>query len=183
MRRLRALLAIAAILAVPCGTAFARTGDDTPRGPRASDTASVDAILAAAYDAISGEAGAPRDWDRFRSLFVPGARFITATPDDKGVSTARMYDTDAFVTNFEGYVKTQGFFERGVANRAERYGNIAHVFSTYESRHAASDPKPFARGVNSFQLMFDGTRWWIVTIYWQQESAKFPIPEKYLKNG
>ena len=60
---------------------------------------------------------------------------------------------------------------------------IAHAFSTYESRYMASDPEPFARGINSFQLLHDGTRWWVVSIFWQQESEEHPIPEKYLPGG
>jgi hypothetical protein len=56
---------------------------------------------------------------------------------------------------------------------------MAEVWSTYESRHAKGE-KPFARGVNSFQLFFDGTRWWIVTIYWEDETPGHSLPEKYL---
>ena len=72
----------------------------------------------------------------------------------------------------EGYAKLagayflkNGFFERESARKAERYGNIMQIFSTYESRNTATDEKPFARGINSFQLYFDGKRWWVVTIF------------------
>jgi hypothetical protein len=92
-------------------------------------------------------------------------------------------DSDAFIKGFTEYVSGGGFFEKDLARRTERFGNIAHVFSTYESRHSASDPKPFARGINSFQLLNDGKRWWIVTIYWEEESPNNPIPTKYLRNG
>ena len=71
------------------------------------------------------------------------------------------------------------FYEREVARRAERYGDIMQVFSTYESRHDPKDPEPFARGINSFQLFFDGTRWWVVTIYWQQESPTRRCPKNF----
>ena len=66
------------------------------------------------------------------------------------------------------------------ARRVETYGHIAHAWSTYESRHKAEDPEPFARGINSIQLMHDGARWWIVTIFWEAETPENPIPEKYL---
>ncbi len=69
-----------------------------------------------------------------------------------------------------------GFFERESHRTVERYGDIAQVFSTYESRHAAVDAKPFQRGINSFQRMFDGHRWWVVTIYWQGAGPDQPIP-------
>ena len=40
------------------------------------DVASIDAIMKAVYDVISGDAGKLRDWDRFRSLFHKDARLI-----------------------------------------------------------------------------------------------------------
>jgi hypothetical protein len=36
------------------------------------------------------------------------------------------------------------------------------------------------RGINSFQLFNDGKRWWILSIYWQHESAEHGIPQQYL---
>src|ERR1700759_1482305 len=147
-----------------------------------ADVASPDAILQAAYDVISGPAGKARNWDRFRAMLIPEARFIIAAPDPKGTVAAQVYDTDSFIKGFDSYVGSHGFFEKGIAQRTEQFANIAHVFSTYESRNNAADAKPFARGINSFQLMNDGKRWWIVDIYWQEESATHPIPKKYLKS-
>jgi len=70
--------------------------------------------------------------------------------------------------------------EREAARTAERYGNIMQIFSTYESRHDAKDAQPFARGINSFQLFYDGTRWWVVTIYWLEETPDNPLPKEFL---
>jgi hypothetical protein len=78
-------------------------------------------------------------------------------------------------------MEKEGFFEKEAARKTEQFGQIAHVFSTYESRHTPDDQKPFQRGINSFQLMNDGTRWWIVTIFWEGEDEKNPLPQKYLK--
>jgi hypothetical protein len=78
-------------------------------------------------------------------------------------------------------MEKEGFFEKEAARKTEQFGQIAHLFSTYESRHTPADPKPFQRGINSFQLMNDGTRWWIVTIFWEGEDEKNPLPQKYLK--
>jgi hypothetical protein len=150
--------------------------------PRAkpADVASVDAIIAALYDVISGPAGAPRDWDRMRSLFAPGARLIPVVERPDGGATARVTDVEGFIKGSEPYLKDRGFFEREVARKAEAFGNISHVFSTYESRHAKDDPNPFARGINSIQLLKDGDRWWIVTVYWDAEGPGRPIPDRYL---
>jgi hypothetical protein len=88
---------------------------------------------------------------------------------------------DEYITGSSKFLEDNGFFEREIARRTERYANIAHIFSTYESRHKADDPKPFARGINSIQLTNDGKRWWIVTVFWQGEGPDNPLPEKYLK--
>ena len=147
------------------------------------DVSSVDAILKALYDVISGPAGRARDWDRFRSLFADGARLIPTGPRPAGDFGPRALDPETYVARATPIFEKEGFHESEVARRTDAFGHIAHVFSTYESRHAPSDPKPFARGINSFQLAFDGTRWWIVTIFWEAESETFRIPEKYLRGA
>jgi len=146
-----------------------------------ADVASIDAIITAAYDSISGPAGQKRDWARERSLFYPGARLIpTAKPDESNNLAPEMLDVDGFIARVEPYFAEHGFYEKEIARRTEQFGQLAHVWSTYESRHNSDDPKPFMRGINSIQLFYDGSRWWIVTIYWQQESPEHPIPERYL---
>jgi hypothetical protein len=145
-----------------------------------ADVASIDAILHAAYDTISGPAGEQRDWNRFRSLFVPGARLAAVVADPKGGFRTMVLSADDYIKHGDPYFQKNGFFEHEVARRTEKWAGIAQVFSTYESRHSASDPKPFERGINSFQLMNDGHRWWIVTIFWQGETAETPISRQYL---
>src|SRR3954466_15748928 len=157
-------------------------GQDTPKpsAARADDVKSIDAIVAAVYDVISGPAGQKRDWDRMRSLFVPGARLIPSVPTQAGGATARVLDVEGYIQRSGAVLERDGFFEREIARRMETFGNIAHVFSTYESKHAAADAAPFARGINSIQLLKDGSRWWIVTIYWDSEKPTNPIPAEYL---
>ena len=146
---------------------------------RAEDVKSIDAIVAALYDVISGPAGQKRDWDRMHSLFVPGARLIPAVPSATGAS-ARVLDVQGYIDRSGTNLERNGFFEHEIARRQETFGNIAHVFSTYESRHTAADPAPFARGINSIQLLKDGDRWWVVTVYWDSERAGNTIPAEYL---
>jgi hypothetical protein len=155
---------------------------DKPPAPaaNASDVASMDSIVAALYDVISGPAGKKRDWDRFQSLFIPGARLIPTGKRQSGEVGARVSTVEGYATANSKFLEENGFFEKEIARRTEIFGNIAHVFSTYESRHKAEDPKPFARGINSIQLMNDGKRWWIVTVFWQGEGPDNPLPEKYL---
>lgn len=148
-----------------------------------NDVASVDSIIAAVYDVISGPTGQKRDWDRMRSLFTPGARLIPTGRRPNGDIVSRARTVEEYIAGSSPLMEKNGFFEREIARRTEVFGSIAHVFSTYDSRHKADDPKPFARGINSIQLFNDGKRWWIVTIFWQGEDEKNPLPEKYLKSA
>jgi len=148
-----------------------------------TDVASIDAIITAAYDSIPGPPG-KRDWNRVGSLFILGARFVPTLEEPGATSSEeeiapQMLDVEAFIARSAPYSEKDGFFEKEIARRTEQFGHIAHLWSTYESRHAAEDPEPFMRGINSIQLFYDGSRWWIVTIYWQHESTEHPIPEKY----
>jgi hypothetical protein len=145
-----------------------------------ADVASPDAILAAAYDVISGPKGQERDWERMRSLFYPGAQLISTRVKKEAGLSATFVTPEGYIVRAGSYFKTNGFFEREIARRSERWGCIMQVFSTYESRHDPKDPAPFARGINSFQLFFDGTRWWIMTIYWAEETPQTPLPPEFL---
>jgi hypothetical protein len=159
-----------------------------PDWPKAkpADVETVDGLMAALYDVISGPAGQPRDWDRFRSLFLPDGRLgvirhpplaqTKSIPEDVVFLTPQDYiDRDA------PYFKTKGFFERGIANRVEEFGNLVSVWSTYESRYAADDPKPFVRGINSLQIVKAQGRYWVASIIWDDERSGVTVPEKYLK--
>lgn len=160
-----------------------QVGENTPAA-KPDDVKSMDSIMAAVYDVISGAADKERDWQRFKSLFVPGARLIpTVKPPSSPVYITRVLTPDEFATRSAQGLKQggTGFFEKEISRKVEQWGNIAQVFSTYESRHAANDPQPFVRGINSFQLMNDGQRWWIVTIFWQGETKDNPIPQEFLK--
>src|SRR6059058_2722415 len=154
------------------------------RSANPADVESIEAIIAAAYDVISGPAGKNRDWKRERSLFVSGARLIPTAVDagrnDVGLAP-QVLDVDAYIARVEPYFATIGFYEKEIARRVEQFGQIAHVWSTYESRHDPGEAVPFMRGINSIQLFNDGNRWWILSIYWQQESPQHAIPEKYFQ--
>lgn len=158
--------------------------DKMNSGANPDDVASIDAIITAAYDVISGPAGQKRDWDRDRSLFYPSARLIPTSPapgsvDGKGAP--QILDVEAFIARVEPYFEKNGFYEKEIARKTEQFGNIAHAWSTYESRNHPDDPEPFMRGINSIQLFYDGNRWWIVNIYWQHEDAANPLPADYAR--
>lgn len=143
----------------------------------ANDTDSIDSAIRAVYDVISGPAGT-RDWARFHSLFAEGARLIPIRVTPEG-SAAVVMTPDDYEKRAGANFATSAFYESEAARRVETFGNIAHVFSTYESRRAPGE-KPFARGINSFQLVKTGSGWKIMTILWDSERPGNPLPEKYL---
>ena len=180
------LIALAIALAL---TAHGQTPTPTPT-PQPSplpvstadpaDVATMDAIVASLYDVISGPPG-KRNWDRFRSLFYPGARLIPTGRRQTGEVGSRVLTPQDYVDRSAPLLEKNGFFEREISRRTEKFGNIAHLFSTYESRHGKDDAKPFARGINSIQMMNDGKRWWILSVFWQAEDDKNPLPSEYLR--
>src|SRR4051812_45363522 len=169
---------VAGALASP-GTVDAQAAPPSGVTAKATDVESPDAIIAALYDVISGPAGQERDWNRFRSLFAPGARLIPTRPQPDGGATARALTPDDYASMAGANLTKSGFFEREIHRTTDSYGNVMHVFSTYESRRTADAP-PFARGINNIQLLKDGNRWWVMTVYWDSEREGNKIPAKYL---
>jgi len=145
--------------------------------PRAEDVKSLDGILLAIYDVISGPAG-DRDWKRFRSLFVPQARFTQTKKAPDGTVVVNLLGVDDFVTIAGDAFKKDPFYENAIVNRAQTYGNVTQVFSSYESRRAPG-AKPFERGINSIQLINDGKRWWVLSILWDEERPDNPLPREF----
>lgn len=170
MKKLASLL----LLALAAGGAAAE-------GARPADVASVDGIVAALYDTISGPAGKARDWNRLRALFRDDGRMVVHSPGKDGVLHTRVMTVEEYIARVAPVFAQQGFYESELARQGEQYGQIAQVFSTYEARHAPGD-KPFVRGINSIQLVNDGRRWWISQLLWQPEGERSPLPEHYLKS-
>jgi|SRR5436190_2942620 len=144
-----------------------------------ADVKSADAIVKTLYDVISGEAGADRDWNRFRNLFAAEARLIPSRKNEKGEFSLKALLPEEYVTMFTTRMKG-GFFENEIHKVSESYGTVTHVFSTYETRET-KDGKVSARGINSIQLFHDGQRYFIVNVFWCAESLGFPLPVKYTK--
>jgi len=142
------------------------------------DVASIEAIIAALYDVISGPAGQARDWNRMRSLFIPGGRLMPTAPRPAGAVGIRLLEVNDYIASSGPTLERLGFREREIARRVERFGHIAHVFSTYEGRMEA-DPNTM-RGINSIQLLNDGTRWWVISVYWEAETPQNQLPAQYL---
>jgi hypothetical protein len=147
------------------------------------DVASIDALLDAYYASTSGNPGQPRQWDRFKSLFVPDARLIAVRPGGDGSSGAGFLTVSDYVGANKNYFEKGGFFDREVGRKTEEFASIASVWSTFESRHKSDDATPYVRGIAAMQLMKDKNRWWIVNVVWDFERPDAPVPAKYLQKA
>jgi hypothetical protein len=171
MLKTTALAALA--LLVANGAAMAQPPAPTsPPDPAPADVASPAAIVQAVYAIISGPAGAPRDWNRLRSLMVPGAIFSVTGVSKVGVLRTRVMSVEDYISGSSKALSAMGFYEHGVVGRVWLYDGIATVESPYESRHAPGEA-PFERGINIFQLALDGARWRVVSIAWESDTAAF----------
>ena len=161
---------------------MSQTDMSSPPAAAAADVGSMDAIMHAYYDVISGPAG-NRDWNRFYSLFAPGGRLIQTSrvaPD----STPRtvVMTPQEFAQKLSGRFAKEGFYEKEISHTVDMFGAITQRFSTYAVLQAADDAKPRARGIYSAQLFNDGKRWYIVTMYWDNEHPGTEIPARYLSS-
>jgi hypothetical protein len=148
-----------------------------PLKPRAEDVASPDAIIKAMYDTISGPAG-KRNWQRERSLYLPGARLIPIGRRIHGKDGPHVLNIEEWILQVTPFLMENDFWEREVVRHSDRFGNMIQAFSTYEARDRLDRP-PIGRGINSIQLMFHDQRWWIAGIMWDNETRQNPIPEEF----
>lgn len=143
-----------------------------------ADVATLDGIIAAYYEVVSGPAGQPRDWARDSTLHLPDARVTIPGTGPGGETRISSTDLAAFHARSAGLAEA-GFFEVEVARQTQQHGAIAHVWSTYEWRQTEDGPVG-GRGVNSIQLVWDGARWWIVSWMYDGRSDAPPVPAAYL---
>jgi hypothetical protein len=147
--------------------------------PRPDDVATVDGMMRAFYDVVNVAPDAPRQWDRDRTLYVPWLRFVGLGEGTGSSGGPHVWTHQQFVDDTEPLVRG-GFREREIHRTTRVYGNIVHVDSTYESQIGLAEPYQHRRGVNSVELYWDGTRWWIVSVIWQSETPDHPIPPELL---
>jgi hypothetical protein len=146
---------------------------------RSEDVSTIDGIMKAFYEVVSGPAGVPRQWSRDHTLYIPHVRFVSMTVNAKNEPVAHVVDHQQFVDSTDSAMTGKGFFEWEIHREIKRFGNIAHIFSTYESR-ITKDGSVIARGVNSIELFWDGKRWWIAGAIWDEERKDNPLPKDFL---
>lgn len=143
-----------------------------------ADVGSIQGIVHAYYDVINGPPGAPRQWRRDSTLYMPEARFVAMDVKDGRPVSAIMTPEEFRRRTNTGFVR-DGFFETEIGSQIERFGNVAQVRSVYETRHTADGPL-LGRGINYLMLYWDGTRWWITGAVWDDERPDNPIPAAWV---
>lgn len=175
MTRLRSLLLLSLLAAFAAAPSQAQT---TSIVARTSDVATIDSIITALYAVISGPVGEPRQWERFTTLFHPDARLVPTRCPGAGPCSLRVLTPAQYRQNADSLLVSIGFTETELTRRVERYGSIAHAFSSYAS-FRNGEKTPFARGINSIQLFWDGSRWWILQVFWDSERPTNPLPADF----
>jgi hypothetical protein len=178
------------LLLVAAGFSFAQQTPASTSGhvevpsiaPRAEDVATIDGIMKAFYEVISGPAGQPRQWSRDRTLYIPDIRFVAMSEDKAGKPRPHVLSHQQFVDDSNPLLLKDGFYESEVHRVTQTFGHIVHVSSTYETRLKADGPVT-GRGINSIELFYDGKRWWIASNIWDDERPNNPIPAQYLPSS
>jgi len=162
---------------------FGLSAQETKASDYLNEVKTLDSTIKTLYAVISGDKGVERNWELFKYLFHHDAKLIPTGKNQDGQTVARYMTADDYISNSGKWLLENGFHEVELNRKVDTFGNITQVFSTYESYRSKSDAIPFMRGINSIQLLNDGKRWWIINIYWMQESEATPIPNTYLPNN
>jgi hypothetical protein len=145
--------------------------------PNPPDVSTPDHIIKSMYRLISGPRGG-RDWDAIRSLYLPGARLIPTGMRANGEHGLHILDIEGWIVGAKPLFAGKDFYEVEVARRMDVFGKIVQAFSTYECRWE-KDGAAFMTGINSIQLLQKDGRWWIVNVFWDNETPDNPIPAAY----
>jgi len=189
--RIRVTLSLILGLAGLFAIGFGASGESKTRrhvtipvvAAKPEDVSSIEAIVNADYKCISGGVGVARQWGRDLSLYDPHAWLVSVDTDPKtGTITKASFSEQEYVDRTDARFVKDGFTEHELGHRIYRFGNIATMLSSYEGKFASTG-KVASRGVNIYQLYFDGKRWWILSVAWNDETPGNPIPAELLPKG
>lgn len=172
-------LALAVLTVVLIPTVI--SGQEERAAADPSDVATIDGIIRAYYEVVSGPAGESADRERDRTLHLPDALVGVPGQDDDGNPILVTMTLDDYHDQ-SGGPRAEGFYEKEIHRVVQTFGNVTHVWSTYASSKTP-DGEPYDRGINSIQLTWDGDRWWIVSWIFDSERPGNPIPPEYLPGG
>lgn len=145
-------------------------------------TSEIDKLIGDLYAVISGPAGKKRDWDAFRDLFDSESQ-MRIVAKQNGKPNVFVFTPDTYVKQSGPLLESRGFFEKEVSRKMWVYGDLAQIWSTYESRNKEDDQRPFMRGINAMTLGKKGDKWKVLSITWTDENSAGPIPKEFLPGG
>jgi hypothetical protein len=168
MRRFSLAVAILAVVIAPMS--WAQASSPCPAAT------SLPKLIKAVDDAVSG----PGNKDRtcMRQLFMPDARLIPVVKGKDGQWAPHVLTVDDWITRVAKR-GSEAFYERQIKYSVEKFGHMAHAWSTFEIRETPNG-KAVARGINSMQAFYDGHTWKLIEIVWEDETPASPLPKKYL---
>lgn len=161
------------VVILMCWVSPAAFAQDTPY-PRIEDVSSIDGIMRAYYEVVSGGPNVVRDMQRDLSLHHPDAAIFLMTRDAKNGRVLKRRTVQEYHAGSNAFFAS-GFFEYEIKREVKRFGHSVQVWSTYEMRKTQDGPV-IGRGINNLMLSFDGKRYWILAETWDDESKDNPIP-------
>jgi hypothetical protein len=173
----RAILKLILILIMT--TQNSKAQELTKNYPLEKDVLTIDGIIKAFYEVVSGEAGEKRQWERDLSIHNPNAIYSYLDNINGELKQVTISLKD-FHKETDAMVMEQAFYESEINREVRIFGNIAHVWSTYETRLIKNGPVA-RRGINSIQLFFENGKWSIVSLIFERERAE-KIPKTFEPN-
>ncbi len=146
--------------------------------PHSTDWASPESIVQALHEVVSADAGQSWDWDRFRALFIDGA-MISMAVKSAHVPGLMVATPEELIQMTETSYASTGFHEIPLIIRTTEYGAMALVTNSFEIKLRRDDAEPLMRGLNHFQLLHDGERWWIVSNVSTIETDDWKLPATF----
>jgi hypothetical protein len=147
--------------------------------PRPDDVSSIDGMIKAYYEVVSGPAGQPRDWGRDATLYIPGIRFVMIGKNKSGKTDSQSMSHQEFVDGGDASMVVKGFYEHEIHRITHRAGDVAHVLSTSEHTGSPNGPAQ-GRSIDSLDLYWDGSRWWIASATIWEVAPGDSLPSEFL---
>lgn len=135
----------------------------------------IDGTINEVLKIVSGEKGATRNWEAFRFLFTPNAQITVLRHEKNNKNVPVTYSLEEFVRLGMRFYENDGFIEYELTKTIDEYNGIAHAFQSYYAKELDVEEQ----GINSYQLVHDGKRWWIVSLLWTNNRNGVPLPEEY----
>jgi hypothetical protein len=133
----------------------------------------LDETLREMYAVISFPEGGEPDWEEMKRVFHRQARFTRITPE--GIDYFDLQSFQAMAMEMLDRGVYTAFFEEEIARRMQIFGSMAHVLSAYQTKRSADAASYLARGVNSIQLLWEGSSWRVLSLLWDEALPGNPL--------